>query len=513
LALAPSHEERKRTDESPGLFGDCEPRQRSSERAKINSGVHILVIEPASGYEGEAPKHESFDSGAASGCGRKFAVEGVQFRLIKVNKLSRQLLKLGLSDNASNQSLFRNQLAHQFFGTAELQGYTDSPLPIGNRDSKFLRYGLLDTLNKEGVLTGCEVPLSVISFDAKGGIEFVDNWPVRRRLTQPPVSRGWPMHSGEERVSVAEAVFLQFQNQVRALKSTEEEDSGVFEGTLRDGEVGGLRNWLFGAGRTRNDWHSFFVTADASESPPTPITSTPFIGETQPLPDRDFGRSSHGPVTEAPQSDSVEPASSRFQFLPPAGFIEAPTLAVATNWLGDLDVNSRGSVDPGRIRRFLHDSFFDEPIDLAAKTKPPVGLYRLGGSRSPVWLFVREPIVNHGEVQIQLRSVLSVGSDDLANLINIASQAKVLVAATGDKGPVFSASFGSLKVDKEDKILLVFSASKIPAGSWNIAANIGALTGSASFALGGGEEKTMTVPLVLRNPQLGPSMFSVGSIR
>jgi hypothetical protein len=77
-------------------------------------------------------------------------------------------------------------------------------------------YGLLDDL-RSTLLTDCEVPLAVLHWTAQGGINFIDEWAVRRPVTEQPLTDKWPLLVGERRVSETEAMCLQFQEQIEEM--------------------------------------------------------------------------------------------------------------------------------------------------------------------------------------------------------------------------------------------------------------------------------------------------------
>src|SRR5205085_5030053 len=73
-----------------GLFGDCEPPQP----VLTGAGVYLLAISPASAFDGRVPATSLTGLGTfacgrggaapAAGCGAAYAVEGVQFRFVRV---------------------------------------------------------------------------------------------------------------------------------------------------------------------------------------------------------------------------------------------------------------------------------------------------------------------------------------------------------------------------------------------------------------------------------------------
>jgi hypothetical protein len=111
----------------------------------------------------------------------------------------------------------RNRVAYQCFGSSDSDGRLLSSDPFG---LPVERYGLLDDL-RPNRLTDRDVPLAVLHYTANNGITFIDLWSVRRRLTAPPVSGRWEVLLGERRRREGEAMLLQFQEQIQAIRTNE----------------------------------------------------------------------------------------------------------------------------------------------------------------------------------------------------------------------------------------------------------------------------------------------------
>jgi hypothetical protein len=173
---------------------------------------------PVSGLGGEikGPK----------GCGRRDTIDGVQFRVIELSleilgKLSPELLgdltdlinkteDVGTPDPRYISKL-RNLVAHACFRTPAINGFARDPFSSGHIS------GVPDSLRSEmSILGDCEAPLALIYLTSQG-IQFVDMWSVRRRLTPGSASTAWPLFAGERRLAEAEAVFLQFQDQIKEM--------------------------------------------------------------------------------------------------------------------------------------------------------------------------------------------------------------------------------------------------------------------------------------------------------
>lgn len=214
-----------------GLFAPCQPPQTQLS----NPGIYVLTILPASGYQGQAPVVQLGSSGVAQSCTSQYATAGVQFRLLQLtldpnSALQENLLTLAgavqalLDGNAApatvapQLSQLRNGLAYACFGAEAFERYGANPLDFLAGTSSFDTYGLLDQARATGQLSACEVPLSLVYWTTTG-IQFVDMWSARRRLTRPPVSDNIPLLDGDRRVSEAEAMLLQFEDQVQSLLS------------------------------------------------------------------------------------------------------------------------------------------------------------------------------------------------------------------------------------------------------------------------------------------------------
>ena len=181
---------------SDGIFKECQPLQPGT--FVTGESVYLLTLAPAEGREGLAPA--SGFGGIAATCGTRYTVEGVQFRLVE----------LKTSTELGDPRSLRNRIAYECFGVEETQRFQCNPfgpLPQG--------YGLLDT-HRPSLLTDCEVPLALV-YTVNGGIEFVDMWAVRRRLTRRSTDKRWEALVGDRRASEAEAMLFQFQQQLAEL--------------------------------------------------------------------------------------------------------------------------------------------------------------------------------------------------------------------------------------------------------------------------------------------------------
>jgi hypothetical protein len=187
---------------SSAVFKDCQPLQSSVYVA--GEGVYLLTIGPSAGKEGRAPVSGLGNNNGS--CNTHYIIEGVQFRLIPLDITSAEL---------SAKARLRNHVAYRCFGVAAMQKFFRNPF------GQILQgYGLVDDLRSVH-LTDCEVPLAVLHWTASGGINFIDEWSVRRHLCDKPVTERWPLLLGERRVSESEAMFLQFQSQIDEIRLNE----------------------------------------------------------------------------------------------------------------------------------------------------------------------------------------------------------------------------------------------------------------------------------------------------
>ncbi len=216
LSLARSQSNGNGSTSASADFGDCHPLELGPY---LLGGVYLLTIGPASGSEGRAPV--SGLGNAAASCNTAYNIESIQFRKIELP------LK---PDVLTDRDHLQNRLAYACFGTGS-ENMSDLLLaPFGTNIpnvSTFLSdpfgtqlesYGLLDAL-RPNYLTDCEVPLAVVYWTVDNGIEFVDMWSVRRRLTKAATEQSWSPLLSDRRASEAEAMFLQFEDQLETSQS------------------------------------------------------------------------------------------------------------------------------------------------------------------------------------------------------------------------------------------------------------------------------------------------------
>jgi hypothetical protein len=185
-------------------FNACQPLQSGSY--VTGAGVYLLVLCPAQGREGRALIGGL--NNTASGCNTRFIVDGVQFRLIQLDLTPAEL---------NDADHLRNAVAYKCFGVAGTRSLVSDPFRAQAEGN-----GLLDQL-RPSRLTDCDVPLAVLHWTASGGIRFADMWTARRPAVRAPVDGRWNGILDDRRASEAEAMFLQFADQLDALRSVNPE--------------------------------------------------------------------------------------------------------------------------------------------------------------------------------------------------------------------------------------------------------------------------------------------------
>jgi len=217
---------RSREGDAPGpcLFRDCS--RPLETRVPVGVGLYVLLLAPADGFRERAPQSGLGGDGRVAGCGSRYAVEGVRFRLelldparlTKISQETRDLLvaELAGADTAARLSRLRNLAAHLCFGTEALRGFAVDPFAREKGFSAVRSHGALDDLRAAGSLTDCEVPLALCFWTLRG-IAFLDLWAVRRRPIPAVPSALWPTLAGDRSPADTEAAFFQFQDHLEDL--------------------------------------------------------------------------------------------------------------------------------------------------------------------------------------------------------------------------------------------------------------------------------------------------------
>lgn len=190
------------------IFGDCVPLQSGTYIA--GAGVYLLTVAPAETREGRAVT-SALNLGGAP-CNTDSLISAVQFRLIQLDP---PITATELQDVEH----LRNLIAYKCFGTTDTASFVKNLF-----GEEVTQYGLLDSLRPNS-LTDCDVPLGVLYWTLADGIKFIDMWSVRRRIAAPSPNDVWSTLMSARRRAEAEAMFLQFQDQVNTLvQGTENPD-------------------------------------------------------------------------------------------------------------------------------------------------------------------------------------------------------------------------------------------------------------------------------------------------
>ena len=170
----------------------------------LDSGAYLLTAAPLARLEGAVPRR-TCDGTETSTCANQWEVEGVEFKIIRLT---------GYKPPAANRAgRNRNLLAHWFYGSDRLADLMIDPFRFDPAYTGFARISAED-------LTPCDLPLAAFYWQ-NGQIAFVDTWAVRRRPGPPYPAAVWTANISNRRVAEGEARFLQFQEQLAALQSTQ----------------------------------------------------------------------------------------------------------------------------------------------------------------------------------------------------------------------------------------------------------------------------------------------------
>jgi hypothetical protein len=217
-----------------GLFSTCSTDQLATFPTGV--GVYVLLLCPASGYAEQAPLSGLGANGKLTGCGRKYAVDGVAFRLAKLTLadvlaedsplladlktlMERTDIAGKFATEAADLSMLRNLLAHLCYGSATTAGAPENPFAQKDGRSLYATYGAIDALLAAKRLSADDVPLALVYWTTSG-LRFVDMWSVRRRPAAPFGIDPWGVFLSDRRLREAEAMLLQFEEQLGALRET-----------------------------------------------------------------------------------------------------------------------------------------------------------------------------------------------------------------------------------------------------------------------------------------------------
>jgi hypothetical protein len=181
------------TEELPDptkLFRACTPVTTGAYIA--DAGVYLLTVSSIRAGNGLAQVNGLGDTPA--GCNVKYIVDAVEFRLLELpvdNAVLGDVVRL------------RNRVAYECFGAGGLADFARDPFATVAEP-----HTLLDDIRGTS-LTNCDVPLAILYWTAAGGIQWIDIWAVRRRLST--ATSASPSLIDDTRLAVAEAMREQFR--------------------------------------------------------------------------------------------------------------------------------------------------------------------------------------------------------------------------------------------------------------------------------------------------------------
>ena len=184
------------TEQASNIFATCQPLQVGTYTAGF--GLYLLVLSPAETREGSAPT--SGLRNAFATCNTDVILEAVQFRLLPIDPF--------LANEVLPNNRLRNYIAYRCFGTAETQGFYQNPLGFSRS-----AYGLMDEM-RDKTLSKSDVPLAIINWTSNG-LNFVEMWAVRRRLTTRNDANDWTQLGSDRRLSETEAIIQQFADHIK----------------------------------------------------------------------------------------------------------------------------------------------------------------------------------------------------------------------------------------------------------------------------------------------------------
>lgn len=205
-------EEQETVKADEGRFTDCKVKSEMI----TGTGLYILLISPASDFIERAPMSGPGGNGRITGCGKRYEVEGVQFRTVKLDDgltddTRAALNELKTGTDAASVSMMRNIAAHACLGTEDKEAFVKDPFNFADQ----VAYGAIDKLRAIGdsknSISDYDVPLAILYLTADG-IRFIDMWSVRRRTHSRLTSSMRPLLANQRRIAEADACFLQFHD-------------------------------------------------------------------------------------------------------------------------------------------------------------------------------------------------------------------------------------------------------------------------------------------------------------
>lgn len=199
------------------LFAPC-TGQPSGDLILTGAGAYVLALCPASGFRERAPGRELGEERTLTGCGSRYAVEGVRFRLVRLplspgsgagEEVLAPIRSLLESQDEPGRSLLRNHLAHLCLGTARLAALEVDPFgtTLGTA------FGIAALRSVTG-LGDNDVPLALLVWTAQG-VRILDPWAVRRPTALEEIGPAYARF--DPRLAAGRARLLQFHDHLRIL--------------------------------------------------------------------------------------------------------------------------------------------------------------------------------------------------------------------------------------------------------------------------------------------------------
>lgn len=176
------------------IFRACTPVSTGTYIA--DAGVYLLTLSSVRAGNGLTQVSGLGDTPA--GCNVKYIVDAVELRL----------LELPVDDaTLGDIARLRNRVAYQCYGAEHIADYARDPFNASSGP-----HTLLDDVT---AFTDCDVPLAILYWTATGGIQWIDLWAVRRRITTH--ENALPPLLDDTRIAVAEAMREQFRAQLQSI--------------------------------------------------------------------------------------------------------------------------------------------------------------------------------------------------------------------------------------------------------------------------------------------------------
>jgi hypothetical protein len=220
------------------IFRTCTPP--SSGTYVADAGLYLLTVSSIRSGNGLAQVSGLGDT--PRGCNIKYVVDAVEFRLLEL-PLDETLL--------GAPARLQNAVAYQCFGIDHLTDFATDPFATSSEPQS-----LLDEIRGTD-LTDCDVPLAILYWTATGGVQFVDMWAVRRRLTHTKTASAFGLD--DARLAAAEAMREQFRAQLDVVRQGSSLTTYQARTAFRWLPPAGLVPLSSGSGATGFDAASFFT--------------------------------------------------------------------------------------------------------------------------------------------------------------------------------------------------------------------------------------------------------------